>query len=192
MGKKLRESNLWRARVKPHTGVSRNSLPINRHNTVLTSGAPCHKTFADIWLQSPTAAASRFVGFAFFWNVTQLSPSSVSISGDTFCSENPLKMNSCAGTSLHFSDSSCNMFYAHTPTHHGFPGAHPSSRPPLTSITASWVGHRQATVPLNNFRVRTDGVQENQMHCDVSYTLKVPNLDFQPIPQLSKFYSIAT
>ena len=43
------------------------------------------------------------------------------------------------------------------------------------------------TVPLNNFRVRTDGVQDNQMHCDVSCALEVPNLDFQPIPQLSKF-----
>ena len=58
-------------------------------------------------------------------------------------------------------------------------------KPPLSRYVLS-------TVPLNNFRVRTDGVQENQMHCDVSCNLKVPNLDFQPIPQLSKFYSIAT
>ena len=46
----------------------------------------------------------------------------------------------------------------------------------------------EGTVPFNNFRVRTDGVQENQRHCDVSCTLEVPNLDFQPIPLLSKFY----
>ena len=47
-------------------------------------------------------------------------------------------------------------------------------------------------VPLNNFRVRTDGVQENQVHSITLQSLEVPNLNFQPIPPTSKFYSIAT
>ena len=55
-----------------------------------------------------------------------------------------------------------------------------------------WAGaedspHAQFTVPLNNFRVRTDGVQENQIPCDVSCTLEVLKLDFQPIPPISEF-----
>ena len=54
-------------------------------------------------------------------------------------------------------------------------------------ITSATPDRAHPTVPLNNFRVRTEGVQENQMHCDVSCTLEVPNLDFQPIPPLSKF-----
>ena len=57
----------------------------------------------------------------------------------------------------------------------------------LLNTQALEVGRRQITVPLKKFRVRTDGVQGNQMHCDVSCTLEVPNLDFQPIPPISKF-----
>ena len=48
------------------------------------------------------------------------------------------------------------------------------------------------TVPLNNFRVRSDGVQENQVHSITIQSMEVPNLNFQPIPPTSKFYSIAT
>ena len=48
------------------------------------------------------------------------------------------------------------------------------------------------TVPLNNFRVRTDGVQENQVHSITIQSLEVPNLNFQPIPPTSKLYSIET
>ena len=54
---------------------------------------------------------------------------------------------------------------------------------------ACWLGGEveEDTVPLNNFRVRTDGVQENQIPCDVSCTLEVLKLDFQPIPPISEF-----
>ena len=45
----------------------------------------------------------------------------------------------------------------------------------------------KVTVPLKKFRLWTDGVQENQMNCDILCTLEVPNLDFQPIPPISKF-----
>ena len=48
----------------------------------------------------------------------------------------------------------------------------------------------QPTVPLNNFRA--DGVQENQVHSITIQSMEVPNLNFQPIPPTSKFYSIAT
>ena len=45
------------------------------------------------------------------------------------------------------------------------------------------------TPRLKIFRVRTEG---NQVHGFIVQSLDVLNLDFQPIPSRSKFYSIAT
>ena len=50
----------------------------------------------------------------------------------------------------------------------------------------------RVTPRLKIFRVRTDGVQGNQVHGFIVQSLEVLNLDFQPIPSRSKFYSIAT
>ena len=54
--------------------------------------------------------------------------------------------------------------------------------------------HKDSTVTpsLKIFRVRTDGVQGNQVHGFIVQSLEVLNLDFQPIPSRSEFYSIAT
>ena len=45
---------------------------------------------------------------------------------------------------------------------------------------------------LTSIRVSKRGVQENQVHSITIQSLEVPNLNFQPIPPISKFYSMAT
>ena len=47
-----------------------------------------------------------------------------------------------------------------------------------------------ARVALINFRVRTDGVQGNQVHSITVRGLGIPQTDFQLIPSHHKFYSI--
>ena len=39
-----------------------------------------------------------------------------------------------------------------------------------------------ARVALTNFRVKTEGVQGNQVHSIIVWGLGIPQTDFQPIP----------
>ena len=62
----------------------------------------------------------------------------------------------------------------------------------LSKAFVSQFGQYSFTPRLNIFRIRTDRAQGNQVHGFIVQSLEVLNIDFQPIPTTSKFYSIAT